>query len=653
MVLVVLIVYWQDLSILLNEGLRGEAVGHIIIVPFLVSFLLYRKRKLVQASLELERLRGRRKLVSVSDFVGAALCLTAFLLYWYGSYTFYPLEYHVASLIIFIMGLTLILTNMKTLRILIFPIMFLAFLMPPPSTVIYSAGGLLATVNTQGSYALLRTAGLPVSLSYNYGAPIIALNMESKSIEFAAYQASSGLYSLIAFSMFATFLVYITSGSLGRRITLFVLGLLVLPIINIIRISIIVSVAYWLGEEIAMNIFHTITGWLLIFGGILLLLLTGEKILHLKIFGVSMQAWSCSQCRESLKKRESFCMSCGKLPKTTRMRISKVFWIKAVAVFFVSFLVTFSVQAPAFAFAPGLTVSDSNPQMNTNVFPNITDYRLHFLYRDVRYEKVAGQDVSLVYAYLPQNTSTLPVYVIVGVANSISNLHNWEVSLIAWQTAQGLPPLASLIDAGDLQLTENPRIIAHYLVFLHSSNYTYVALYWYQTALFKNGLTVEPRYVRINLLVLTTNPKDSSKLMVHLQGMGKKIAVFWEPLAVQSLVSIGIPVQQFLLGLAVVGAVFVQTSEYALEQRKKGSNLKIFEKFATQNEKLLYKTIIKLCQETKETTSRNIASALEKATGQVVKPNELSGLLKNLEEHGLIKADITNSVNQPKLVWKP
>lgn len=38
------------------------------------------------------------------------------LLYWHGSYTFTPLEYHILTLPIFAAGLTLILFNPQTLR---------------------------------------------------------------------------------------------------------------------------------------------------------------------------------------------------------------------------------------------------------------------------------------------------------------------------------------------------------------------------------------------------------------------------------------------------------------------------------------------------------------------------------------------------------
>jgi exosortase len=653
LILIILTVYWQDLSILFNEALQNEAVSHIILIPFLVSYLLYRKKEHIKASLTLERLRRREKVIAASNFVGAALCLTAFLLYWYGSYTFYPLEFHIASMVLFITGLVLILTSIKTLKILIFPIVFLAFLIPPPSSIVYTLGGFLANVNTQGSYALLKTAGLPVILSYNYGAPIIALNTPQGLVEFAVYQASSGLYSLIAFTMFIAFLTYITHGPIIKKAVLFVLGFLILPLLNITRISLIVSVAHWLGEEIAMNIFHTFTGWVLIFVGIFSLLLIGEKTLKLQIPANPKPRSFCSMCNSSLKRNEPFCLSCGRFLKIPHLKISRLLWLKLIVLLVGSLLLTTSIQAPAFAFAPRLVISNPNPQTNIDVFPNIPDYQLEFLYRDEKYERVARQDASLIYAYKPQNSSKPQIYVIVGVATSVSSLHNWEVSLIAWRIAQGLPPLVTLLDQGDVQLTENPRIIARYIVFQHPSNYTYVALYWYQRALFKTGLTIEPRYVRINLLVITKSPNDINQILEKLKIVGQEIAAHWEPLKVQSLFSLGIPLQQALLGLTVIAAAFIQTSQYTIEQRRKRINLKIFERVASSKEKMLYQTIKELSQKTEETTTENIALALKKVQEKELKLDKLNDMLKNLQQHGIIKPDLVNIQDQSRLVWKP
>jgi exosortase len=653
-VITLLAVYWQDLSVLANEALQNEAVSHLILVPFLISYLLYRKKDTVRASLSLEKFQGRLSPVSLNEIIGSAICLSAFLLYWYGSFTFYPLEYHIASLIIFVSGMTLILFNAKTFTALIFPILFLIFLIPPPSNITYSAGALLGNFNAQASYTILKTLGIPVALSSSYGPPTIIINNPSgRPLEFAIDLACSGIYSLLAFTMFAAFLAYIAHGSIIKKIALFPLGFLTLQILNILRISLTGLVAYQFGEETAMTIFHVFSGWLLIFLGTLLLLLIAEKLIHLQIFGAQNKPDSCSECNNSSKNREAFCTTCGKFLKKSHTKISKRFWIKIFALLLASSIITLSIQAPTFAFAQGLTITSPNPETSVEAFPQVPNHQLKFLYRDQNFEKISRQDASLLYAYLSQNTSNPTVYVLVGVASSITNLHSWEVCLVALQTAQGLPPLATVLDSRDIQIMQNPPIIARYFMFQHPDNYTQVTLYWYQKALFKTGITIEPKYTRISLIILTTNPNESPKLEQKLVNMGQSIAAYWEPLKTRSLVSLGVPTMQVLLGSTILFAIFLQTTQYAREQRRKTTNLKIFEKLASPKEKLLYQTIKELSQKTKETTTQNIASAFEKATGKVAKLNELIDMLNSLEKNGIINADIINILDEPRLVWKP
>jgi len=646
-VLTILAVYRQDLAIIVNEAFQSEMVSHVILVPLVISYLLYRKRRMIEASIALEKTQETTRTVSLEDFVGLAICISALLLYWYGSYTFYALEYHLISLPIFVVGITLILFNQKTLTVLMFPILFLLFLIPPPAEVVYTAGTFLAYFNTQASHTLLKIFGLPVTLSFSYGSPIIVLENASGPISFAIDLACSGIYSLIAFTMFATFLAYLVRGSVWKKASLFILGFLILQILNIVRISSIVFIGYSLGEEIAMTIFHIFSGWILIFGGMLLLLLIGEKLLHIQIFRASRIDY-CPKCKLSLASHQSFCSKCGRLLKKTSAMASKRFLTKSVALLLGCFLVTFSIQAPVFAFAQVSAVTNENWKTSTDILPETSGYQLRFLYRDKVYEKIARQDAALLYAYLPESPSNSTIFVSVGVASSIANLHSWEYCFVSMQIAQGQPALVRVLDSRDVQIIQNPPIVARYFVFESPDDYTQVTLYWYERALFNTGVTVEPKYVRISLIIYALDPDNYRKLEETLLPFAQSIATHWEPLKIQSLVSLGVPMLQSMLVLAIAFTIFIGATRYTLEQRRKNINLKIFESHASQREKIVLQTIKNT---TKKTTFQAIISALEKNMKKAVRPTELTEILTSLEDYGIVKKDVINVEDQPTLIW--
>jgi len=209
-ILLVFIVYGEDLIILFNEAIQAEEFNHILLVPFFAIFLFYLKRDLVKASLSLEKSRERFRVKYLDEIAGLILCLAAFLIYWYGSHTFYPLEYHIMSIPVFLMGITLILSNSKVLIVLIFPILFFLFLIPPPMELIYAAGGLLANFEVRVSYLLLRSFGVPVILSSSYSSSTILLVSDSNLTSFKVVLSCSAFYTLIAFLMFSALLSFPT-----------------------------------------------------------------------------------------------------------------------------------------------------------------------------------------------------------------------------------------------------------------------------------------------------------------------------------------------------------------------------------------------------------------------------------------------------------
>ncbi|MGB9914272.1 MAG: exosortase/archaeosortase family protein [Candidatus Bathyarchaeales archaeon] len=652
-ILLIILVYWHDLSIVANEALNSEAFSHVVLIPFFVGFLFYQKKDLLAASLIVERLQKKSYTKFVDELVGLSLCLIALLIYWYGSYTFHPLAYHMLSLPIFISGVILILFNLKTLRILLPSILLLLFLVPIPNEIMQTIGGNLANVNTQASYTLLKAVGVPVTLTTAYGAPTLILTTSAgKPATFTVDLPCSGIYTLIAFILFAFFLALIISASAIKKLLIFAIGFAIFETLSIIRISTILSAAYLFNEEIAMLIFHTIAGLILTFIGMLITLFIAEKLLKVSFLQKSAVA-SCPECEHSQKSLNVFCSNCGNFTASSTVKPSQKFWAKLLILLLAFPAIALSINAPTFAIAQNQIEVTSTWENSTNIFPQIPEYTLKFLYRDVEYERIAKQDVSLVYAYLPSNYTEPAIFVMIGSANSISNLHNWEVCLISYQTAQGKYPIVSVIDSKDITLIEESfPLTARYLVFTTPENYTQVTLYWYEKATFKTGLTTQQKYVRISLVILIYDAANYQQHEDTLLTFGKAIASHWQPIKTQSLISLGIPAQQALLTFSIAIIIVAKTSQYADEWRKRTNNLKIFNNFASPEDKTLLQAISELSKEKAAFTAEEINNALKNKTGNTLQPEVLMQKLNRLQEYGFIKPDITSAGNKPALVWK-
>ncbi|MGB9684493.1 MAG: exosortase/archaeosortase family protein [Candidatus Bathyarchaeales archaeon] len=349
--LIIAVVYWRDLEILANEALSTEALSHVLLIPLFVGVLLYWKRDAFKASVALDSMRKKSESMFFDELVGLSLCLIAFLVYWYGSYTFYPLEYHMLSLPIFVAGVILVLFNLKALKALIIPVALLVFLVPIPNEITYTLGGNLANFNTQASYTILKGFEVPVTLNATYGSPTIMLTKSSaQPVSFTVDIPCSGIYMLTAFFMFAVFLAAIVQASVPKKLWIFIFGFAIFEVLNIIRITAIVSAAYIFGEEIAMLIFHSVAGLVLTFTGIFITLIVSEKLLKIKIAaGKTEEAPLCPECKRFQMKFQNFCLNCGRFFNPFKRKPSRIFWAKLTLLLVGCCLISLSVNAPVFA----------------------------------------------------------------------------------------------------------------------------------------------------------------------------------------------------------------------------------------------------------------------------------------------------------------
>jgi len=89
----------------------------ILAIPFIFAYLLYRKRKMINASFQHPQTNGNGLQRNFSTISGILLFAISVFTYWYGSYTFTPLEYHMITLPFLLTGLILILFDLQTLKI--------------------------------------------------------------------------------------------------------------------------------------------------------------------------------------------------------------------------------------------------------------------------------------------------------------------------------------------------------------------------------------------------------------------------------------------------------------------------------------------------------------------------------------------------------
>jgi exosortase len=654
----VITLYFQDLRIIFADAFTNETTSYILIIPFLLAYLIYRKRKMVRAAITSEKTYSPASPRHFGTLGGILLSATAIILYWYGSYTFTPLEYHVLTLPFFAAGLTLVLFNPQTLRQLAFPIAFLAFLVPLPLEIIYSVGSTLSVISSEAPNAIVNTSGIHSTISSISGTPAITITQANGTIlpPFTVDIACSGMYSLIAFIVFAAFIAFVVRDKLWKKATIFAVGFPLIYFLNILRITLILLIAYQWGEQLALNIFHLLSGWILIFLGTLALLIISEKLFKTQIFTKKQTLHNCPNCNpHPSNQTDEFCLTCGRLTKYLQTRFRKTDVAKIVAIALVVILLM-SIQAPVFALTQGpaeiLIQTPTGQQGSNQVFPPMPNYTLQFFQRQTDFEQMSGQDYSLVYSYTPQDHEEETVFIGLEIAQTITPLHRWEVCLVTWPQALGYQPTVEQLDLRDVQVLQNPLIIARYFAFKDKSdNQTEVVLYWYENAIFTANGTSEQKYVEISVIAYPNTQQDIPSMENELMPFATAIVNYWQPIKMWTAIAITLSRNGITLAeitIALLAAVIIFYTSGTIKQRR--ANAVAYPKLSSQN-----KQIIESIAETRKTTKPTlgaIADTYKSRTGVQIEEKDLLQKLSETEKTGIIASTTANVQDEPTRVWK-
>jgi exosortase len=650
----VLILYHQDFAILANEATTSEIASHVFLIPFMLAYIIYRRRKILRAVTPLENASTERTKL-ITEIVGALLCFLAFLLYWQASQTFYPLEYHLVSLPIFVSGCILLIFNLETLKALAFPIALLLFLIPPPMETIQTYGAQLSVFSSQVAFWVVKALGLPVELSTEYGNPVIILEKAPIPVTFNVDVACSGVYSLIAFTLVAFFIAYLVKGPISKKALMFFIGLPMVYALNILRIIIILLIGFLLGEEIAMSVFHVFSGWILISIGTLLLLRLSETIFKIPIFTARSRPTQCTSCKKSMQNRENFCFNCGKILERAKIRLSQRDTCK-IAVLLIGFSMTIPLNVPIFTLTEGsaqiITQSPAGEQVSTSVLPQIDGYDLYFGYRDKAFEELAHQDAALVYYYIPKQNSSRLVFAAVEIAPSFDSLHRWEVCLLFTPQAQGLQPTVTVLDRREVQLLENPPTMARFFAFQPISDAPQVVLYWYERGVFDTGSGAKPEYIKVSLIAYFDHPNECTEVEEELFPFAEATVTYWGFLSEWPWIAIVIAAEgrRIIAAITVLLAAILVFQVHRIREQRE-SNLEAYNKLELKEEKLVLLAVHQAGNKGKP-TGKDIASAYQKLAGKPIEPDTLHGKLTLAEEAGFVKREVASVEDEPVITWK-
>jgi exosortase len=254
---VLLLIYWPVLRWLVSSWLSNEFYSHGFIVPVVTCFFIWIKRHDIHKD--------------EHDALGYfPLALGGILYAIYVALNIKSLG--ALSLVLVIFSLVLLFFGKRSTRAILFPLLFLVFMVPFPF--IQGFAYTLQQISISSSSWILELLGLPIT---THGSEIYL-----GSTVFTIGLPCSGINTFISLLALAAVYAYILTGSFYKRLGVFVLAFPMAIIANILRISSIIIVAYSGSVETATGWYHSLSSALFFVLAFLVLVLAAW-IMKLKI----------------------------------------------------------------------------------------------------------------------------------------------------------------------------------------------------------------------------------------------------------------------------------------------------------------------------------------------------------------------------------
>jgi len=234
-----LAVYWQAVVEMVGRWRTDEGASHgFLIVPIATAILWARRRDLAAAP---------RRIFPPGLCVLALGLLVEVVAGWADIAFIQPV-----ALLISVGGLVLYMAGPALFKVAIFPYAFLYFMVPWPDFLVEMVSFPLQLLTSTYATMLAGLMGIPIK---RVG---VDLYMPGLSLTIAA--ACSGIRSQMALMALASLFAYLTQASLPRRLLLFLSGIPVALIANVVRVTLVILVGLYVDKRLAIGLFHDYSG---------------------------------------------------------------------------------------------------------------------------------------------------------------------------------------------------------------------------------------------------------------------------------------------------------------------------------------------------------------------------------------------------------
>lgn len=221
--------------------------------------------------------RSRQSLKDIQEsswpVLGACILGLGLLCYVVGRSQKIPV-FEVGSQVPILIGLILTLRGARTLKLLWFPLVFMLFLVPLPGFILDSLTGPLKYMVSNVVEGVLFAFGYPISRS--------GVVLYIGQYQLLVADACSGLNSMYTLSALGLLYVHLTRHEKKWRIALLLLSIIPIAIFsNMLRVTGLVLLTYYLGDDVGQGFFHEFSG-ILLFAFSILLLAGLDKLLSIK-----------------------------------------------------------------------------------------------------------------------------------------------------------------------------------------------------------------------------------------------------------------------------------------------------------------------------------------------------------------------------------